>query len=95
MALTAEDVRNIARLARLNLTEEEEQRFAAQLSDVLEYAERLNRVDTSEIPPTASVLPLKAPLRSDEIRPCLTRDEALANAPDSQDGMFRVPRVLG
>ena len=94
MALTLEEVRAIARLARLQLTAEEEERFASQLSDVLDYAARLREVDTSEIPPTASVLPMSAPLRPDEVRPCPPRDQLLANAPDSEGGLFRVPRVL-
>ena len=94
MALTIEEVRAIARLARLQLTAEEEERFASQLSDVLDYAARLREVDTSEIPPTASVLPISAPLRPDEVRPCLPREQLLASAPDSEGGLFRVPRVL-
>ncbi|MCH7609694.1 MAG: Asp-tRNA(Asn)/Glu-tRNA(Gln) amidotransferase subunit GatC [Chloroflexi bacterium] len=94
MALTHEEVRAIAHLARLQLTDEEVERFAGQLSDVLDYAARLNEVDTSEISPTASVLPMNAPLRPDEVRPCPPRDQLLANAPDPAGGMFRVPRVL-
>lgn len=94
MALTHEEVRAIAHLARLQLTAEEVERFAGQLSDVLDYAARLNEVDTSEISPTASVLPMNAPLRPDEVRPCPPRDQLLANAPDPAGGMFRVPRVL-
>ncbi|MFQ5922208.1 MAG: Asp-tRNA(Asn)/Glu-tRNA(Gln) amidotransferase subunit GatC [Anaerolineales bacterium] len=94
MALTLDEVRAIARLARLQLTAEEEERFASQLSDVLDYAARLGEVDTSEIPPTASVLPMSAPLRPDEVRPCPPRDRLLANAPDPEGGLFRVPRVL-
>ena len=94
MALTLEEVRAIARLARLQLTAEEEELFASQLSDVLDYAARLGEVDTSEISPTASVLPMNAPLRPDEVRPCLPREQLLANAPDQEGGMFRVPRVL-
>ena len=94
MALTHEEVRAIAHLARLQLTDEEVERFAGQLSDVLDYAARLNEVDTSEISPTASVLPMNAPLRPDEVRPCPPRDQLLANAPDSEGGLFRVPRVL-
>ena len=94
MALTLEEVRAIAYLARLQLTAEEEKRFASQLSDVLEYAARLEQVDTSEIAPTASVLPMNAPLRPDEVRPCPPRDQMLANAPDPEGGLFRVPRVL-
>lgn len=96
MALTLEEVRTIARLARLQLTEEEEQHFTEQLSDVLDYAARLREVDTSNIPPTASALPAGtgAPLRPDEVYPCPPRERILANAPDSEAGMFRVPRVL-
>ena len=94
MALTHEEVRAIAHLARLQLTAEEVERFAGQLSDVLDYAARLNEVDTSEISPTASVLPMSAPLRPVEVRPCLPRDPLLANSPDPAGGMYRVPRVL-
>lgn len=94
MALTLDEVRAIARLARLQLTVEEEELFAGQLSDILDYAARLSAVDTSAIPPTATVLPMNAPLREDEVRPCLPRDQVLANAPDPEGGMFRVPRVL-
>jgi len=94
VALTAEEVRKIARLARLQLSEEELLRYAQQLSAVLDYAARLGEVDTSEIPPTATVLPLTAPLRPDEVRPSLPPDLMLSNAPFSEAGMFRVPRVL-
>lgn len=94
MALTIEEVRHIAHLARLKLTPDEEARYAEQLSDILDYAARLNQVDTSAIPPTATVLPLRAPLRSDEVRPCPTRERMLQNAPDEEQGMFRVPPVL-
>lgn len=94
MPLTVEEVRHIASLARLALSDEEHSRFADQLSDVLDYADRLRAVDTSEISPTASVLPLQAPLRPDQARPCPPRQTILGNAPDQQDGQFRVPRVL-
>ena len=94
MALNIETVRRIARLARLRLTPEEEQRYASQLSAVLDYAARLQQVDTSGISPTASVLGLQAPLRPDAIRASPARDQILANAPQPEGGMFRVPRVL-
>ncbi len=94
MALTLEEVRHIARLARLRLTPEEEQRYTEQLSAILDYAARLQQVDTSQIPPTATVLPLRAPLRPDEPRPCPPRERLLANAAQQQAGMFRVPPVL-
>ena len=94
MALTLEQVRHIARLARLRLTAEEERRYAEQLSAILDYAERLKRVDTADIPPTAGVQDLQAPLRPDTPRPSLPRERALANAPAIADGMFLVPPIL-
>lgn len=94
MAITIEEVRRIAQLARLRLTPEEERRYAEQLSDILDYAGRLGEVDTSAIPPTASVLSLRAPLRPDEVRPCPSRNKILRNAPSEEEGMFRVPPIL-
>jgi aspartyl-tRNA(Asn)/glutamyl-tRNA(Gln) amidotransferase subunit C len=94
VALSVEEVRKIALLARLQLSEQELQRYAQQLSAVLDYAARLGAVDTSKIPPTATVLPLTAPLRADEVRPSLPPELMLSNAPFSEAGMFRVPRVL-
>ena len=94
MALTIEEVKKIAYLARLRLTAEEEERYAGQLSAILDYAQRLQEVDTSHIPPTASVLPLTAPLREDEARPSTPQEDILLNAPSEEEGMFRVPPVL-
>ena len=94
MALTLEEVQHIAFLARLALEPDEMNRYARQLSDVLDYASRLLEVDTSQIAPTASVLPLQAPLRPDIVRPCLPRELLLSNAPEEERGMFRVPPVL-
>ena len=94
MTLTIEDVRKIAFLARLDLTPQEEERYTGQLSAILEYAARLQEVDTTHIPPTASVLPLEAPLRKDEARPSIVPERILSNAPASEQGMFRVPPVL-
>lgn len=94
MPLSIDEVRHIARLARLNLTPDEERRYAEQLSAILNYAARLSEVDTAAIPPTATVLPFPAPLRPDRAEPSLPRDRALANAPEARDGLFRVPPVL-
>jgi aspartyl-tRNA(Asn)/glutamyl-tRNA(Gln) amidotransferase subunit C len=94
MSLTIDEVRHIAYLARLELTPEEESRYAEQLSAILDYAQRLSEVDTAHIPPTASVLPLQAPLREDTPRPSPPREEILANAPEEEEGMFRVPPIL-
>ncbi len=94
MPISVEDVRHIANLARLKLTEEEEKRFTEQLSAVLDYAARLQEVDTSHISPTASVLKVNAPLREDQPRTCPPRERLLSNAPDEEAGMFRVPPIL-
>lgn len=94
MPLSVDEVRHIANLARLKLTAEEEQRYAQQLSAVLDYAARLGELDTAHISPTSSVLPFDAPLREDTPRPCPPRERMLANAPEQEEGMFRVPPVL-
>ena len=94
MALTLEEVRHIAELARLHLSPEEEQRYREQLSAILDYATRLRAVDTSLVPPTASVLPLHAPLRPDTPRPGVPNTEILSNAADTSEGMFRIPPIF-
>lgn len=93
--LTLAEVEHIADLARLNLTPEEKERFRVQLSAILEYAARLQAVDTAGIPPTAIVLPGAAILRADEPGVGLSTRETLKNAPDARQNQFRVPPVLG
>jgi aspartyl-tRNA(Asn)/glutamyl-tRNA(Gln) amidotransferase subunit C len=94
MSLTLAEVEHIAELARLKLTEAEKERFREQLSAILDHAARLQSLDTSGIPPTSSVLPERSVLRPDQARPGLSREELLSRAPDSVEGMFRVPPVL-
>jgi len=94
MTLTLEQVEHIAHLARLELTAEEKVRFAGQLSAILDYAARLQALDTSGIPPTASVLPTRSVLRPDVVQPGLDQASLLSNAPDAEAGQFRVPPVL-
>ncbi len=90
MKLTKDEVRHVAELAKLALTEAEIAQFTEQLSDILNYAERLQAVDTSHVPPTPYPLPLSNVFRDDVPGDCLSNEEALANAPDSADGFFRV-----
>lgn len=94
MALSREQVLHIAELARLKLTDEETDLFVEQLSAILDYAQQLNDLDTDAIPPTAQVLSLRNVMREDEPQPCLTPDEALANAPARQDDYFQVRAIL-
>jgi aspartyl-tRNA(Asn)/glutamyl-tRNA(Gln) amidotransferase subunit C len=82
MALTRDQVAHIAELAKLRLTDEEMERMARQLSEILDYAARLNELDTAAIAPTASVIPNQNVMRPDKVAPSLTREEVLANAPD-------------
>jgi len=95
MRLTREEVDHIAALAKLALTEEEKERFAEQLSAVLDYAARLQELDTEAIPPTATVLPLRNVMRPDEPRPPSAREDILANAPAAEEGCFVVQAVWG
>jgi len=95
MPLTQEEVEHIASLARLRLTEEEKARYGEQLSAILDYMAKLKELDTAHIEPTATVLPLRTVLRPDTVRPSLLPDEWLANAPEAEGQMFRVPPVLG
>lgn len=94
MSLTREEVDHIADLARLDLTEAEKARFREQLSDILDYAARLQSLDTDHIPPTSTVLAHRSPLRKDIPLPGLSIDEALSNAPQAEQKQFRVPPVL-
>ena len=94
MQLTPAEVRHVAELAKLHLTEAEVAQYAGQLSAILEYAESLQAVDTSNVPPTPYVLQLTNVMRADEPGSSLSNAEALANAPDSVDGFFRVRAVF-
>ena len=95
MHLSTADVEHIAELAKLALTAEEIEQYRRQLSDILDHFETLKQVDTSSVPPTASVLPLRTVMRADQVRPSLSTEDALANAPDRQDGFLRVRAVFG
>lgn len=94
MSLTLKEVDHIAELARLQLTPEEKERYRKQLSAILEYAARLQELDTSGIPPTSSVLPPRGHLRPDETAAGLTTQQVLQNAPLSEKKQFKVPPVM-
>ncbi len=94
MPLTREQVQHIARLARVGLSEDDIARFQEQLSEILDYFERLRQLDTEGVPPTTHTLPLHTVMRPDEPRPPLLSDEVLANAPRREGDLFRVSAVL-
>ncbi len=94
MALSLEEVRRIAVLARLELSPDEERLFQGQLSAVLDYVAQLNELDVSSVEPMTHALAEAAPLRADEVRPSLPPEEAVRAAPARQGTFFKVPRII-
>ena len=94
MKLSREEVMNIARLARVGLSESEINRLSEQLSHLLEHFETLQQVDTTDVPPTAQSIELQSVVRDDEVAPSLPPDDILANAPRREGDCFRVRAVL-
>ena len=94
MAVTRKDVEHVAKLARLGLSEEEKDLFTRQLSAILEYADNLKKLDTKDIPPTSHAIPMKNVLREDKVIPFQNTQDILANAPEEEGGMFKVPRII-
>ena len=94
MAAADFDIKYVAHLARLKLAPEEEKKFGEQLGQVLGYIEKLKAVDVSQVEPTAHAVPLVNVTRPDEVRPSLTNDEALRNAPARANGLFLVPKIV-
>lgn len=94
MSLTLDEVKHIAELARLSLSQVELETFCRQLSDILEYATRLQALDTSAVQAVSGAEIADSRLRADEVRPSLSLEELLSNAPQVEDEQFRVPPVL-
>lgn len=94
MALTDEQIQHVALLARLGLTARERDRLRAQLSTILAHIDQLNELELATIPPTAQVIPLDPVLRDDVVRPSLTVEQVLANAPRGEDGFLKVRAIL-
>ena len=92
--VTAETVEHVAKLAQLSLTAEEKETFARQLDQILTYAESIQVLDTAAVEPMSHVAG-SGVLRADEPRPGVDRETVLAEAPDAEAGLFRVPRVIG
>ncbi len=91
MAITREEVLHVARLARLELSEDEVERFRVQLSAILEAVSKVSELDLSDVPPTSHPLELTNAWAEDEPRPCLPLDDVFANAPDRDEDYFRTP----
>lgn len=94
MSITIQDVEHVAKLARLDLSEAEKETFTGQLNAILKYAEKLNELDTTSVEPTSHAMPLVNVMREDKSRPSWPMDKVMLNAPDEEDGQFKVPAVL-
>ena len=94
MKISKQEVEHVARLARLELSQEEKDRYAEQLSNILTYIEKLNELDTTNVEPTAHVLDISNVMRDDVTRESLSQEQALANAPDKASGHYRVPKII-
>lgn len=94
MKITKEDIEHIAVLARLSLSEEEKELFGSQLSNILDYMETLNELDTKDIEPTSHVLSLSNVMRDDTPGHSISREDALMNAPDHTEKFYRVPKII-
>ena len=94
MAVTEDDVRKVADLARLQLSDEEKTLLTEELNRILSYMEKLDELDTRNVEPTSHVVPVSTPFRRDEAEAFPGRDEILALGPDVKDGYFRVPKII-
>ena len=92
--ITVQEVEHVAKLARLEFNEGEKKRLAEQLGRILDYIDQLNEMDTTDVEPTSHVIPVKNVVRPDVVKPSLTQDEALANAPSNVNCLFEVPKIV-
>ncbi|HKZ17179.1 MAG TPA: Asp-tRNA(Asn)/Glu-tRNA(Gln) amidotransferase subunit GatC [Geobacteraceae bacterium] len=94
MKITREEIDHVARLARLELTEQEKEMFTGQMDAILAYVDKLNELDTDGIIPTSHAVPMENAFRDDVVQESFGADNALLNAPDRADNFFRVPKVI-
>jgi aspartyl-tRNA(Asn)/glutamyl-tRNA(Gln) amidotransferase subunit C len=94
MKITKQEVEHVAKLARLELSEQEKEKLTNQLSGILTYVEKLNSLDTAGVEPTSHVLDIMNVMRDDVARPSLPQERALANAPDKAAGHYKVPKII-
>ncbi len=94
MSISIQDVEHVAKLARLDLSEEEKQTYMKQLNAILQYADKLNELDTDQVEPTSHVMELVNVTREDERRSSWPIEQVMKNAPEEDEGQFKVPAVL-
>lgn len=94
MKVTKQTIEHVAKLSMLNLSEEEKERFTKEMEKIVSYVEKLNELDTSDVKPREHVIPMKNVFRQDKVKQSYDRDSMLGNAPSSENGCFRVPKVV-
>ena len=94
MAITIKDVEHIVKLAKLEFTDAEKEKFTHQMNQILEYMDQLNSLDTSNVEPLSHVIELSNVFRADEVKPGVSTEDALKNAPEKNDQFFKVPKVI-
>lgn len=94
MKISKEQVEHVAKLARLNLTEEEKERLTGEMENIIAFADKLNELDTTGVEPTAHVIPIQNVFRDDVVEPSYDREKILANAPSQEGGCFKVPKIV-
>jgi len=94
MKITRKEVEYVAHLARLRLSEDEAEKFTAQMDQILSYFEKLNELNTEGIEPTSHSVPMVNAFREDLVKPSLPVDDALVNAPDKEGNFFKVPKII-
>jgi aspartyl-tRNA(Asn)/glutamyl-tRNA(Gln) amidotransferase subunit C len=94
MAITIKDVEHIAKLAKLEFTDAEKEKFTHQLNQILDYMDHLNSLDTGNVEPLSHVIELSNVFRQDEVKPGVPTEEALKNAPEKNEQFFKVPKVI-
>lgn len=92
--ISSKEIEKIARLAHLKLSDEEKEQFAEQVGQILDYVDKLNEVDTDDVLPLSHTVEIKNVFRSDDVKPSLSREEVLKNAPQRNEKFFRVPKVV-
>jgi aspartyl-tRNA(Asn)/glutamyl-tRNA(Gln) amidotransferase subunit C len=95
MSVTIQDVDNMARLSKLSFSDTEKETFVEQFNQILQYMEKLNELDTTDVEPTYNVQDISNVMRDDIVKPSLKQEDAIANAPKSSHGFFSVPKVIG
>ncbi len=94
MKITGKDVEHVAMLARLAISPEEKELFTEQLNVILDYVDQLKGLDTEDIAPTSHVIPMQNVMRDDVVTPSLPQEEVLQNAPEKENGYFKVPKIV-